>query len=402
MTETRFTWRWLLVIAVVGIFMGLAVGLAAGWIIFPNIGSSSIAGLSATSQNDYIVLVANTFAYDQDDVAAKQRLGALQDKDIKTRVERLAKALAVRKDTSSANVADLALELGSEDSSIMVLAEQVINADDPTIDEEPTKSARSDSGAEATEPTAEPAALSTNAPKATVAPTDDKKPRTARQTQTALAALSNSDADPTEAATDVPEDTEIPATKVPVATKEPTVAPTEAPVAAPVTTQFTPAFPGGWWDAVQFIPAQVSPGQQYWHLKYARYCDWSPDDNHQTCEGFPGGGMGTSIYVMTVDESGTCITTDVTDDINDGSKYPLTTDALKKIDYPWNPYNYPCTENYEKGMYGEGNSISVPGLPSDKITQLSLCAKSPPPGYNPPPCGHAHVRYFLIFQRTTR
>lgn len=105
---------------------------------------------------------------------------------------------------------------------------------------------------------------------------------------------------------------------------------------------------------------------------------------------------------MTVDESGNCITTDVNDDINDGSKYPLTTDALKKIEYPWNPYGFPCTENYEKGMYGEGNSISVPNLPSDKITELSLCAKNPPPGYNPPPCGHAHVRYFLIFQRTTR
>lgn len=404
MTETRFTWRWLLVIAVVGIFMGLAVGLAAGWIIFPNIGSSNIAGLSASSQNDYIVLVANTFAYDRDDAAAKRRLGALQDKDIKTRLERLAKALAARKDTAAANVADLALELGSEDSSIMVLAEQVVNTGDPSVDTEPTKSARSDGGSETTSETPAAAPGKTTAPKATATPTEDeKKPKPARQTQTALA-LSNSDADPTqpsEEATDEP--TDIPATKAPAATKAPTAEPTAAaPAPAPVTTEFIPAYPGGWWDAVQFIPAQVAPGQQYWHLKYARYCDWAPDDKHETCPGFPGGGMGTSIYVMTVDESGACVTTDVNDDINDGSKYPLTTDAIKKIDYPWNPYNYPCTQNYEKGMYGEGNSISVPGLPSDKITELSLCSKSPPAGYNPPPCGHVHVRYFLIFQRTTR
>lgn len=377
MTETRFTWRWLLVIALVGIFMGLAAGLAAGWIVFPIVGSSSIAGMSASSQQDYIVLVANTYAYDQDATSAKRRLDQLQDKDIKTRVERLAKSLAVRKDAAAANVADLAIVLGSEDSQMQVLASQLTNTNDPSnnTDAEPTKLARSGGDDTATP---EPTAVVTDEP--TVKPTRVKKVT----------------AEPTDAPT------KAAATRVSAA-KPPTAAPTAAPpAAAPVSTEFIPNFPAGWWNAIQFIPAQVAPGQQYWHLKYARYCDWAPDDKHETCPGFPGGGMGTSIYVMTVDETGNCITTDVNDDINDGSKYPLTTDALKKIDYPWNPYNYPCTENYEKGMYGEGNSISVPGLPSDKITQLQLCATNPPPGYNPPPCGHTHVRYFLIFQRTTR
>src|ERR1700720_964576 len=104
MTETRFTWRWLLVIALVGIFMGLAVGLAAGWILFPNIGGSNVAGLSASAQNDYFALVANTYAYDQDIKRAQERLGQLQDKDIKTRVARLAQSFAVRKDPSAANL----------------------------------------------------------------------------------------------------------------------------------------------------------------------------------------------------------------------------------------------------------------------------------------------------------
>ncbi len=79
MTETRFTWRWLLVIAFVGIFMGLFIGLLAGWIVFPNIGGSSVSGLSTSAQSDYIVLVANTYVYDQDLARAKQRLNLLQD-----------------------------------------------------------------------------------------------------------------------------------------------------------------------------------------------------------------------------------------------------------------------------------------------------------------------------------
>ncbi len=393
MTETRFTWLWLVVIALVGIGMGLVVGLAAGWLVFPAIGSSNVAGLSASAQNDYIVLVANTYAYDQDLARAKQRLNQLQDKDLKTRVERLAKALAARQDPSAANVADLAVALGSESSDIQSLAEIAATdgwgADAVTdANAEPTKVARSESVASA--PTEEPTDASAEP---TAKPT---KVRKNKQTPT-----TEPQATSEPEATDEPEPTD--AAPKPTAVPKPTdVPPTPVPQPAPVTTEFIPAFPAGWWDAVKFIPAEVAPGQQYWKLKYARYCDWAPDDNYQTCDGFPGGGMGTSIYIMTVDESGNCITTDVNDDINDGSKYPLTTDALKKIEYPWNPYGFPCTENYEKGMYGEGNSISVPNLPSDKITELSLCAKNPPPGYNPPPCGHAHVRYFLIFQRTTR
>lgn len=383
MTETRFTWRWLLVIALVGIGMGLVIGLIAGWIIYPNIGSSSIASLSASAQNDYIILVANTYAYDQDASGAKRRLAQLQDKDIKTRVERLAKALAARKDGSAANVADLAVELGSEDSSLQVLAES-IGSDSPpaAVDSEPTKIARTDNlipaAEQATPVSQEPTAKPTKAKKKAV-PTN------------APAAA---------------ESTEVPATKVAAtkvaATRAPTAEPTQPPPqAAPVITEFTPAFPAMWWDDVRFTPAQVAPGQQYWHLKYARYCDWSPDDAHATCDGFPGGGMGTSIYVMTVDESGNCITTDVNDDINDGSKYPLTTDALKKIEYSWNPYGYACDQNYEKGMYGEGNGISVPGMPSDRIEGLCLCNKTPVEGQSILQ-GHAHVRYFLIYQRTTR
>ncbi len=385
MTETRFTWRWLLVIALVGIGMGLTLGLLAGWLVFPNIGGSNVSGLSVTAQSDYIVLVANTYAYDQDLTRAKQRLNLLHDQDITTRLERLAKSLAARKDASAANVADLAVALGSEDSSLQVMAANVggDTTDDPA-NVEPTKIARSDADAQGIEPTpTEQAAV-----EPTVKPTKQRKNKA-----TATPAEPQATATPEEP-------TASPATKAPKPTAEPTATP--APVAAPVTTEFTPPYPAGWWNAIKFIPAQVSPGQQYFHLKYARYCDWAPNDNYETCPGFPAGGMGHSIYIMVVDENGNCITTDVNDILNDGSKHPLTPDMLKKIEFPWNPYGYACDKDYEKEMYGEGNDISVPGLPSDTITQLQLCATNPPAGLNPPPCGRAHVRYFLIFQRTTR
>lgn len=385
MTETRFTWRWLLVIALVGIGMGLTLGLLAGWLVFPNIGGSNVSGLSVTAQSDYIVLVANTYAYDQDLTRAKQRLNLLHDQDITTRLERLAKSLAARKDASAANVADLAVALGSEDSSLQVMAANVggDTTDDPA-NVEPTKIARSDADAQGIEPTpTEQAAV-----EPTVKPTKQRKNKA-----TATPAEPQATAAPEEP-------TAPPATKAPKPTAEPTATP--APVAAPVTTEFTPPYPAGWWNAIKFIPAQVSPGQQYFHLKYARYCDWAPNDNYETCPGFPAGGMGHSIYIMVVDENGNCITTDVNDILNDGSKHPLTPDMLKKIEFPWNPYGYACDKDYEKEMYGEGNDISVPGLPSDTITQLQLCATNPPAGLNPPPCGRAHVRYFLIFQRTTR
>lgn len=385
MTETRFTWRWLLVIALVGIGMGLTLGLLAGWLVFPNIGGSNVSGLSVTAQSDYIVLVANTYAYDQDLTRAKQRLNLLHDQDITTRLERLAKSLAARKDASAANVADLAVALGSEDSSLQVMAANVggDTTDDPA-NVEPTKIARSDADAQGIEPTpTEQAAV-----EPTVKPTKQRKNKA-----TATPAEPQATAAPEEP-------TAPPATKAPRPTAEPTATP--APVAAPVTTEFTPPYPAGWWNAIKFIPAQVSPGQQYFHLKYARYCDWAPNDNYETCPGFPAGGMGHSIYIMVVDENGNCITTDVNDILNDGSKHPLTPDMLKKIEFPWNPYGYACDKDYEKEMYGEGNDISVPGLPSDTITQLQLCATNPPAGLNPPPCGRAHVRYFLIFQRTTR
>src|SRR5581483_4202055 len=236
MTETRFTWRWLLVIALIGIVMGIAVGLIAGWVVFPNIGGSSVAGLSISAQNDYIVLVANTYTYDQDATRAKQRLAQLQDQDIKTRVERLAKSLAVRKDPAAVNVADLAVALGSEDSSLQVLAQTIGSENGATPpDAGPTKVARSDDTFNITDEGA-----TNHADQATPTVTTKKK-KTQAATTTA----------PTDAPTEEPTAaaTRVVATKAPQPTAPPTQA---APQAAPVTTEFIPAFPDLWWDEVSF------------------------------------------------------------------------------------------------------------------------------------------------------
>ena len=95
------------------------------------------------------MLVANTYSYDQDLARARQRLAQLQDKDVSARVERLAKALAARNDVSAANVADLAVALGSESTELILLAEIAANdgwgADAAFIEEiEPTKIARAE------------------------------------------------------------------------------------------------------------------------------------------------------------------------------------------------------------------------------------------------------------------
>lgn len=376
MTETRFTWRWLLVIALVGIIMGLAVGLAAGWIIFPNVGTSNIAALSAQSQQDYIVLVANTYAYDQDAAAAKRRLDQLQDKDIKTRVERLAKSLAVRKDTSAANVADLAIVLGSQDSSLQVLAEQVTNTGSQS-DAEPTKIAHTDDGSVSTDATAEPTAgaQATTEAEATAKPTKTKK---AKETPT-----------PEPLSTKV-----VAATRVP-ATKAATSAPTQAPAAAAVQPEWHPDYPGQWWDGVQFVPASVAAGQQYWHLQYALYCDVL--DQRNSCPDLPGGGNSHGIYVSVLNPDGSCAEPTINHLTNTGDTTPL---EKKDVLYPWN--RFPCNVDYEWGtMYGEGNDVWIEGLPSDRLNGMCLCNKTAPPGGNILN-GHAHVRYFLVFQKTTR
>lgn len=368
MTETRFTWKWLLVAAALGVCGGLVVGLLAGWLVFPAAGggTASIASLGASAQNDYIILVANSYASDDDLPRAKERLAQLNDSNIKARVERLAKSLAARNDPAAANVADLAVALGSTDSSLQVLAASIGD-----VAAEPTKFAQVNKP-----PTATP--KPTQAPTTTLAPAPTNPPTA-----------------PTKAPT---EEKQAVATKSP-ATPKPTSPPPLPPAPAAPPPEIIPDL-SLWWDS-QYIPANVAPGQQYWRLKYARYCDWVPDGKKDPCEGMPGGPMDHTIYIMALDASGACANNPtIKIAMNDGSVAEYGADKAKNVAYPW--YNSPCMTDWEKEMYGEGNTVSVEGFPSDAITNMLMCSKNPPEGYNPPPCGRAHVRYFVVFQLTTR
>ncbi len=365
MIEKQFTWRWLFVFAGAGILFGLVLGLVAGWAFPLSTSSAAPSALKPETQNDYIVLVANSFAYDSDISLARDRLALLKDSNIKIRVERLARSLSAKQDPAAANVADLAVGLGSTDSALRVLAASVTKT---LAGGEPTKMAKLE--VEPTQ-TLAPTALPTN----TIAATATLQPTAA----------------PTKAPTKA-------ATKAPTVAQQAanTPVPTSPPAAAAPQPQIQPGL-DMWWN-VQYVPANVSAGQQYWRLVYARYCDWVPQESMNPCPNMPGGIMDHTIYVMALDENGGCGDSTIRFDINDGSKQDI--ELGKDIAYPW--YSAQCRTQAEKAMYGEGNAVSVNGLPSDKITNLTLCAKNPPAGWAPPPCGHAHVHYFLVFQRATR
>jgi hypothetical protein len=358
MIETRFTWRWLFVVAGIGLIIGAVFGLLVGWVVLPVAGSAvDVSALSAGAQNDYIVLVANSFAYDNDLPHAKERLSLLKDSNITTRVENLAKALNTRQDSSAANVAELAVELGSTDSSLQVLYSSVVQ----TTGGSPTKYAQVEIAPTAT-------------PEPTEAATDTSVP-----TPTA-----------TEQAT--PTSTKRAQAVVPKNTLKPAATPQPQPAAA-VMPEFHPDFPGQWWDGVQFVGASVAPGQQYWHLKSALYCDVL--DSRNNCPGLPGGVMDHTIYVSVQNADGTCADGTVKHETNTGDTQGL---EQKPVLYAWTSC---ASTDYEWNMYGEGNDIWMDGPPSDRINGLCMCNKTPPPGGGILQ-GHAHVRYFLVFQLTTR
>jgi hypothetical protein len=364
MTETRFTWQWLFVVAGIGLLVGLAFGLIVGWVILPVARTGvEVSALNAGAQNDYIELVANTFAFDNDLSRAKSRLTLLKDSNIVARVETLAKALKTRQDPSASNVATLAVELGSTDSSLQVLA----SSQPKNTDASPTKYAQL-----GVQPTPPPEATSATA--ATEAPTDASPP--------------------TEAPTDQP-------TPVPSKRKQ-TVAPKNTPVPLPTSQpqpatalmpQFNPSYPDQWWNGVQFVAANVAAGQQYWHLKSALYCDVL--DQRNNCPSLPGGGMDHTIYVSLQNPDGSCANGTLKHETNTGDTKAL---EQKNVLYAWNSC---ATTDFEWNMYGEGNDIWVDGPPSDRINGLCMCNKTPPPGGGILQ-GHAHVRYYLIFQLTNR
>jgi hypothetical protein len=325
MSEVGWAWRGLPVVVGVFLLVGLCIGLFIGGVLWPpQIANVDVADLKPSAQDEFIILVADAYAYDGDLPSAQKRLAELKDKNIAARVARLAKELAAQNHPSATNLAVLALALGVSDAQIARLVMTLAPAATLT-------------------PTATPTAAPTDTPTPTLTPSVTP---TFKPTSTI--------------------------TPTRTATRRPTLSPTPKP-AALAPTVWLPAFPAEWPGGVRYEPANVAPGQRYWRLARALYCDIR--DTRFDCPNLPGGSDGIGIYVLLVN-----------------GKAPLLLDGAPANleDKSNDPY---CQCTYE--LFPDGRTIQVANFPSDKIGGLALnSVKTKVP--------QTHVRYFLTFELVTR
>ncbi len=331
MTHLRLGSRLLIAVIALGLIGGLLLGLWVGWIAQPvQITNVDVADLKSSSQDEYIVLTASDYAFDQNLQSAKARLAQLHDSKINARVDALAKKYAAQDQPYAAQVAALAVALGSTDNAVALIATTAT----PTITDTPLPT-------ETGVPTLVPTATPTLTPTATITPTHTptRRPRA-------------------------------------------TATPAPAPVAA---TNWLPSYPDGWPGSAKFAPASAAPGQSYWHLTKALYCD--QEDPGNNCPNLPGGGKGTSIYVTLLSASGARTSAPLIVIKTDGSRAGVNDIGPEKSASDM------CNCNY--AWEADGSTISVDGAPSDKISGLALYSVA----YKR---DRFHVRYFLTFQQFTR
>lgn len=337
--------RWLLLIVFLGIPAGLLFGLIAGTGFFkPSVSlDSNAVELAPPEQDDFIIMVAEAYGGDHDFKLAQDRLGRLGGQTIAARVENLAKSYAPQRDIIASRLALLAVALGSKNPELIMLSATATPTNTPT---NTATNTATDTGTPL--PTNTPTFLPTPTPFLTIPPT----PR--------------------------------PPTKVPTA--RPAATSASAPGPAP-STVWEPADRGRWPGGVYFVPANVAPGQGYWHLVKATYCDAFNNSNpHQHdfgCDEMPGGPAGTNIYVMT---GGASIDVIKPDGTNVGGNPSIVGDKKSPKDI------CNCTYSFMDADY----RISVAGAPSDAIGGFCMCSVNFGWG------SRAHVRYFLYFQYITR
>ncbi len=314
-----------------GFITGIVIGLAVGWIVWPlKVTSVDLVDLKAPSQDDYIVMTASAYAFDQDLDKAEARLDLLKDANIIRRLSLLAKLLSPKNPKDASYVAMLAVALGAQDDVLYQLAA-----------------------------TATPTTRPTAPPTQTRAPTE---------TLTAIAPTTG------------------PGTRTPTRPR-PTATTTTKPIvisSAPGTS-WLPSFPSEWPPGANFQPANVAAGQKYWHLVKALYCD--DRDERNSCPDLPGGGVGTSIYIMLAGEGGGRTSAPLLVTKSDGNA--ATVDDLG----PEKSAEDMCNCNYS--FLATNWPIKVGGQPSDMISGLGLYSvrmKLP----------QAHTKYFLWFQLMTR
>ncbi len=355
--------------------VALAAGIAIGLVLVTS--RTEAAGvtppqslqLTTDDQSDYILNVADALAVNGDLKLARDRLNRLQDPQILARVETFAINNASQKNASARHLIHLALALGSTHSGLVAMVAT------------PTFTATSTNTPE-------------NAPvfssvRATITPTD---PPTLTPSLT-----------PEPVYIVVPNDNpyQVLPTNTPTITPTPSITPTRPPFTRipPTPTDLPTATaappppviwePGldRWWGTIYYEPVNVEPGTGYWHLSHAVYCDaFAPGESGRFdfgCDELPGGGAGTSIYVMT---GGAPIDVIAPDGRNVGDDTTIVGDAKA----PGDMCN--CSWSFESSNY----KISVRGAPSDAVGGFCLCGKNFGWG------SRAHVRYFLYFDYVIR
>ncbi len=317
----------------IGLCVGLGIGLWIGWIAWPvQITNVDISDLKGSAQEDYIVLTAKTFAYDQNLDRARERLGELNDPNAAERVANLALIYASQNKPETEPLASLALALGSTNAGVALLAQTPV-----------------------------PTSVPTDMPTATLVlppitpPTPDPNARTATPTRTITSTLT-----PTRTAI------------------RRTATPTKLPAVPIIPTTLLPSSLADWPGGFKIEPANAAPGQQFWHVTRAIYCDYPETQFGCTDKSGPPlpGGPGTiGVWVRLV-----------------GGKAPLILDgkSANLEDKSSDPY---CQCTYTLAF--PGPTIQVASYPSDKIIgAANTCAH----------CGfpNQHVRYFFTFQLVTR
>lgn len=362
-----------ILIVVLALVVGISVGAYLAMSMAPA-PPPPIAGeleLSDRTHADYIANIAEAYAMNGNLNLAQDRLARLQDPQIVARVEKLALENANQRNTRAEQLARLAVALGSKIKGLVALYES------PTPVPTRTAGAASNlvfSNVRATETPylsetpVPPTPVPTDPPKYVVVPNDN--PYLVLPTDT-----------PTITPMPTITPTRRPATRVPTAT--PTPIPTDVP--PPPFPVFEPDL-SRWWGSIHYEPANVQPGEGYWHLAHAIYCDaFDGSDPHKFdfgCDEMPGGGAGTNIYVMS---GGNPI--DVY--AGGGNLGDDVTIVGDKKD-PGDMCN--CDYSFESSDY----RISVRGAPSDAISGFCLCGKNFGWG------SRAHVRYFLYFEYRIR
>jgi hypothetical protein len=161
--------------------------------------------------------------------------------------------------------------------------------------------------------------------------------------------------------------------------------PTVVPAASAPTEPLPPGAPPGpyTWDprlddlGIEFVPAEVDPGQWYWRLTHAEF--WAEEENQGKHH----------IFVNVFDEHGArLIGETVTIAWLDG-EHMLTTEDKPAPEYS---ANYPMEINHYRPWHNLGAfSARVNGLPSDRVTGMGR----PPPKNRP-------VVFLLTFQKVLR